>query len=553
MRPRTSTAADVAGPLECGRDACERRAWSDAHRNLSLADSTTPLAAADLELLAMSAYLISRDEHYLTTLDRAFHAWLDANEGLRAARCAFWSGLRFLFKGEEGRASGWFARARRLVECEGQQCAEAGYLLLPVAEEHLKAADGAGAFAIAGDAADIGHRFREADLVAIARHLQGRALIQQGRVEDGLSLLDETMLAVSSGELGPLVTGLIYCSVIDSCRQVLALERAGEWTTALARWCEGQPEMVSFTGRCLVHRAEVLQLQGAWREALDEARRCCDRFEKGVDPQRPAAAFYQLAEIYRLQGNFAAAEEAYRQASTWGMEPQPGLALLRMMQGRLPLALNAIRRAASATTDSLELARLLPPYVEIALRAGAAEDARTACSQLEEIARRFGTRPLRAISDQARAAVDLAAGNPKAALVSLRRALEAWQQIPAPYLAARARLLTGMACRALADTEGADLDLQAARVAFERLGAVPDVARLDALTKESSLSVARDLTSRERQVLRQVASGKSNKVIAAELSLSERTVDRHVSNIFGKLSLRSRAAATAYAYQHGLI
>ena len=334
---------------------------------------------------------------------------------------------------------------------------------------------------------------------------------------------------------------------------MLALERAGEWTTALARWCDGQPEMVSFTGRCLVHRAEVLQLQGAWCEALIEARRSCDRFEKGVDPQRPAAAFYQLAEIHRLQGNFTAAEEAYRQASTWGIEPQPGLALLRMMQGRLALALNAIRRAASATTDSLELAGLLPAYVEIALQAGAAEDARSACSQLEGIARRFGTRPLRALSDQARAAVDLAAGNPKAALVSLRRALEVWQQIRAPYLAARTRLLTGIACRALADTEGADLELQAARVAFEQLGAVPDVARLEALTKQSSLSTARDLTSREKQVLRQVASGKSNKAIAAELSLSERTVDRHVSNIFGKLSLRSRAAATAYAYQHGLI
>ena len=553
MRQETSTVADVIGDLQRGRDSYKRRAWADAYRALAAADKTVPLEAADLELLAMSAYLTARDDEYLGTLDRAYHAYLDARESLRAARCAFWLGLRLLFRRETGRATGWLGRSRRLVECEQQDCVEAGYLLLPIVESHLDAAESETAYALAGDAVKIGSRFRDADLIAVARHLQGRAFIQQGRVEEGLSLLDEAMLAVTSGELSALVTGLIYCSVIDSCRQVYAVERAREWTTALGRWCAEQPEMVSFTGKCLVHRAEILQMHGAWPEALIEARRGCERFENGVDPQRPASAFYQLAEMHRLQGDFASAEKAYRRASTWGMEPQPGLALLRMAQGRGQMAARAIRRVVVATTDPLELARLLPAYVEIMLDAGEIEDARAGCRKLEEIAGRFDTRLLGAIADEARGAVEVAEGDAQAALGSLRRALQVWQQIEAPYMVARTRLQVGLACRAMADAEGADLELHAARIAFEQLRAAPDLARLESLTNNAPRVHDHGLTPREKQVLRLVATGKSNKVIAAELCLSERTVDRHVSNIFTKLSLRSRAAATAYAYQHSLI
>jgi DNA-binding NarL/FixJ family response regulator len=543
----------VTGELARGRDSYKRRAWAEAHRALSVADKFVPLGSADLELLAMSAYLIARDDDYLATLQRAYHSYLDAKENLRAARCAFWLGLRFLFRVETGRATGWLARARRLVECETRECAEAGYLLLPIVEGHLEAAESETAYAIAGNAVEIGSQFCDADLIAVARHQQGRALVQQGRVEEGLSLLDEAMLAVTSGELSALVTGLIYCSVIDSCRQVYAVERAGEWTTALARWCGEQPEMVSFTGKCLVHRAEILQLHGAWPAALTEAQRGCERFENGVDPQRPAAARYQLGEMHRLQGNFASAEEAYRGASEWGKEPQPGLALLRMAQGRVQSAARTIQRVVVATTDLLELARLLPAYVEIMLRAGAVEDARAGCQKLEEIALRYSTRLLVAIADEARGAVEIAEGNALAAIVSLRRALQVWQQINAPYMAARTRLQIALACRALADAEGTDMELHAARVTFEQLGAAPDLERLQSLKGTASSTHDHGLTSREKQVLRLVATGRSNKAIASELRLSERTVDRHVSNIFSKLTLRSRAAATAYAYQHSLI
>lgn len=501
----------------------------------------------------MSAYLIARDDDYLRVLSRAYQAHLDAGDSSRAARCAFWLGLRLLFRDETGRATGWFARARRLLECQEQPCVEDGYLLLPAVEQELNAGNCAAAYAIAADAAKIGDRFGEPDLIAIARHLQGRALIQQGHVEEGLALLDEAMLTVTAGDLSPLVTGLIYCSVIDGCHQVYAVGRAREWTLALAQWCAAQPEMVSFSGKCLVHRAEIMQFQGAWSDAIAEARRGCERFEQGIDPQRPAFAYYQLAEVHRLQGEFALAEEAYRNASRWGCEPQPGLALLRMAQGRVEIAVRAIRRVVSATTTPLELARLLPAYVEIMLDAGEIEDARAACQELQEIAERFHTGVIGALAAHALGAVQLADGDPQAALGSLRRALQVWQQVEAPHMVARARLLVGLACRALADEEGAGLELDAARAVFEQLGAMPDLGRLQSLTKDAPSGHRQGLTPRELQVLRLIATGKTNKGIAAELFLSGRTVDRHVSNIFTKLNLPSRAAATAYAYEYKLI
>jgi DNA-binding CsgD family transcriptional regulator len=552
QRDPNAGGADMVGELERGREHYGRRAWADAYRSLSLADQATPLGGEDLELLAMAAYLIGRDEDYLTALDRAHQAHLNAGEGLCAIRCAFWLGLRFLFRGETGRATGWLGRAQRLLEHEEHECAERGYMLLPIVEQQLAAGDLEAAFATAADAAAIGERCGDADLIACTRHDQGRIRIQQGQVEQGLALLDEVMVAVAAGELSPLMTGLMYCSVIEACQEVYALGRAREWTAALAEWCEAQPEMVAFTGTCLVHRAEIMQLRGAWQEAIEEAERARERSE-GVNQQAAAAAFYQQAEVHRLRGQFAAAEEAYRNASQCGLEPQPGLALLRLAQGRIDAAAAAIRRAVSATADRLQRTKLLPTQVEIALTAGDVEDARTACRELEEIAASFDGGALGAMAASARGAVELAEGDASAALGSLRRAFEVWQQLEAPYLGARARMVIGLACRALGDDEGAALELDAARAVFERLGAAPDLARIDSLTRGARSGRLHGLTPRELQVLRLVATGKTNRAIAAGLFVSEKTVDRHVSNILTKLDVPSRAAATAYAYRHKLI
>jgi DNA-binding CsgD family transcriptional regulator len=345
---------------------------------------------------------------------------------------------------------------------------------------------------------------------------------------------------------------LIYCSVIEACQDVYALSRAREWTAALSRWCEQQPDMVAFTGTCLVRRAEILQVHGNWPDAMTEACRACER-SQGANRNPPGTAFYQQAEIHRLRGEFAAAEEAYRSASRLGCEPQPGLALLRMAQGRTDAARATIRRVLSATTDRLQRTKLLPAYVDVMLAAGDVQQARSASRELVDIAETIDTETVSAMAAHSRGAVELAEGDARAALASLRRAFEAWQQVQAPYAAACIRTRMGLACRSLGDEETARLEFAAARATFQQLGAAPDLARLDTFENRPVSTPRQQLTIRELQVLRLVAAGKTNKAIATELALSERTIDRHVGNILTKLDVPSRAAAVAYAYRCQLL
>ncbi|MFU0507606.1 helix-turn-helix transcriptional regulator [Pseudaminobacter sp. NGMCC 1.201702] len=552
QRKPINRVAKVLDHLELGRRHYEQCAWAHAYRALSLANQQTPLRAEDFERLAMAAYMVGRDEEYLRSLEDAHNAYLNAGQFARAVRCAFWLGFRLLMRGETGRATGWLGHANRLLAHVAPECAERGYLLLPVVEQRLESGDFEYAYTAAAEAAAIGERCGDADLIACARHQQGRIRLQQGQVKPGLALLDETMVAVTTGELSPLVTGLMYCSLIAACQQVYALDRTREWTAALALWCESQPDMVTFSGVCQVHRAEIMQLQGAWPEAIEAAQRACAR-SRGVDKRAAAAAFYQQAEVHRLLGEFSAAEEAYRSASQLGLEPQPGLALLRLAQGHSRTAATTIRRVVSTTEDRLKRLSLLPASVEIMLSVGEIQDARNACRELGDIARSFDTEVLGAIAAQSRGAVDLAEGDAQAALRLLHCAFEVWHRIEAPYAAARVRVLIGLACGALGDEDGAGLEIDAARCVFERLGAGPDLARIDSLTKSFASGNTHGLTSREVLVLRLVAAGKTNGAVAAELFLSERTVERHLSNIFTKLDLSTRTAATAWAYRHRLI
>jgi DNA-binding NarL/FixJ family response regulator len=359
------------------------------------------------------------------------------------------------------------------------------------------------------------------------------------------------MVAATSGDLLPFVPGIVYCGVILSCQTVYEAGRAREWTLALDRWAGGQPQMVAFTGRCLVHRAEVFQLHGTWRDALDEATRAGERFEQTRNPAA-GLAHYRRAELLRLRGEFAAAEDAYRDASRLGWEPQPGLAQLRLMQGKVDAAVAAIRRACAESSEPLKRAALLPASVEIMLAAGEVEEARDACRELEPIAGRYESAMLRAIVAYARAAVSLADGDPRAGLVSLREAADGWQSLDVPYEVARTRVLVAEACRALGDEDSATLELEAAHAVFAELGAAPELARVDALLRRAPVD-RHGLSDRELQVLRLVAAGKSNREIASELVISEHTVARHLQNIFAKLNVSSRAAATAFAFQHELV
>jgi len=539
--------------LEKGRKAFERRSWRAAHDALLAARAEGGLGPSDLWLLALAAYLAGNDDLFVRALEEAHRAHLDRGDQLAAVRCAFWLGLHLAEHGEVARASGWFGRAGRILESREDDCAERGYMLLPAGHQALGTGDYEASYQAAAEAVRIGQHFGDGDLLTLALHLQGRALLRLGRVDEGLMLLDEAMLAVTTDELSPQVTGLVYCSVIGACREVWALQRAREWTRALNDWCERQPEMVAYRGECRVYRAEILQWSGRWHAALEEASRACDHLERGSASSATGFAFYLKGESHRLVGEFAAAEEAYRAASRAGREPQPGLALLRLAQGDPEAAAAASRRALAETNDPFGRTRLLPAHIEIMLAIGHVEEARAACAELEAVSDRCATGALHPLVAQARGACELAAGNPALALPLLRRASKAWDALGAPYHLARVRMLIGLACRELGDDEGSAMELVAARADFERLGAVPDLTRLDEHDRGPLARETHGLTPREREVLALVATGRTNRAIAGALFISERTVARHVANIFRKLGLSSRAAATAYAYEHGLL
>jgi DNA-binding CsgD family transcriptional regulator len=543
---------DASQELERGRTSFERRAWLDAYTALSEADRVAPLEARDLDLLATSASLIGRMDEYLALLERAHLAHVERGDNLAAARDAGWLGMTLAIRGEIGPASGWFGRAQRLVEREGRDCVEQGWLLVPAVFQREAAGDYGGAQEVAAQAVEIAERFGDSDLAAIALHAQGVMRIKQGSIVEGLQLLDEAMVGVTADSVSPVVAGIVYCGVIAGCEEAFEVRRAQEWTDALTRWCDGQPQMVSFTGRCLAHRAGLKQLHGEWRDALAEAKLARERCEEAMNRAATGQALYQQGELHRLQGDFEAAESAYREGSAFGREPQPGLALLRLAQGDVEAAAAMIRRSVAEAAEPFVLATVLPVHVEVMLAAGDLEEASRAADELAGIAAAGKRTMLEAIAAHARGEVELANGDPGAALGALRQAGRLWQELDAPYEVARVRVLVGLACRALGDEESAALELAAAREVFERLAAAPDLARIDLLANLTA-SDSHGLSARELEVLRLVAAGKTNREIASDLVLSEHTVARHVQNIFAKLGVTSRTAATAFAFQHELV
>jgi DNA-binding CsgD family transcriptional regulator len=456
--------------------------------------------------------------------------------------------MSLAYRGASGPAGGWLARAQRLLEDVPDETAVHGYALLPSMFRLDAAGDHEGAAAVAGEAAEIGRRQGDLELMALAIHGQGHMLVLAGRVPEGLALLDEAMVIVTTTpELSPFIVGLVYCGVILACHSGFEVARAREWTLELSRWVEAQRDLVAFTGRCLVHRAEILQLGGSWAEALEEARLAAERL---VETQNSAAglALYRQGELLRLRGDFAAAESAYRDASRNGWEPQPGLAQLRLAQGKRDSALTAIRRACTEVTEPIKRAALLPARIEIALSGGDVDDARASCEELRVLAAQYESAMLEAIVAYADGAVAVAGGDAASALPTLRRAQQLWLELDAPYEVARTRELVAFACSSLGDDEATALELDAARELYERLGAAPDLARISGGAGDTH-----GLSERELEVLRLVASGKSNREIAAALVISEHTVARHLQNIYAKLRVPSRAAATAFAFEHELL
>jgi tetratricopeptide (TPR) repeat protein len=473
--------SSAAGALERGRDAYRRRAWGEAYARLSAADRETSLEPEDLERLAVTCTMLGRDAESPACLARAYQGFVGRNDRDRAARSAFWLVLDLMERGDAAQANGWMGRVRRLVGEMPGDCAGQGFVLLPDALRALAEGDHETALPMLDRVAAIGERFGDPDLVAFARLAQGRTLLRTGKVKEGLALLDEAMVAVTTDEVTPIVAGGVYCSVVSGCQEVFDWRRAQEWTAAMSRWAAPQPDLVLFRGQCLLRRSEVLQLRGDWDGALEEARRALARL---LDPPGQIAigsAYVQLAELHRLRGELSEAEEAYRLASQHGTRVQPGLALLRLAQGDPGAALASLRRTLEESPQPRFRPMLLAACVEAALAADDVSTARTAAEELATVAADLGVPYLRALSARATGAVRLAEGDARAALGELRQSEASWRELEAPYEAARTRVIVGRACGELGDAAEAEMSLAGAAAVFERLSAAPDRTQVEQL------------------------------------------------------------------------
>lgn len=537
-----------------GRESYGRRAWRDAYEALSAADEHAPLGAVDLDRLATAAYLIGRDEAAVTGLERAHRAFLEQGEVGRAVRSAFWTGLFLVLRGRQAEGGGWLGRAERLLTEHALDTVERGYLLIPAALQTLESGDPVSAHEMFCEVAGIADRFGDPDLVALSRLGRGQALVAMGEVHPGVALLDEAMLAVTTGEVSAVAAGIVYCALVIACRDIFDWRRAQEWTVALSRWCATQQDLKPYRGQCLVHRSEIMQLRGEWADAMAEVQQACEHLAEPPGHPVLGMAYYQQGELLRLRGEFARAEQAYRRAGESGHPVHPGLALLRLAQGRIQDAEAAIRRVVMETEgDRVKRSRVLAAFVEIVLSAGDVAAARPAIDELDELSGELDAPYLRAVVESARGAVLLADGDIHGACRVLRHAWTTWQELDAPYEAGRVRLLMGQACAELADHDTANMELDAARRVFEQLGAAPALARVAELSGRPKRTAPGGLSPREVDVLRLVATGATNREVADRLIISEKTVARHVSNIFTKLGVASRAGATAYAFRHELM
>ena len=536
----------MAPAIEDARVAYDGCRWGDVYRVLSEV-AVEELDIEDLDRLATAAYMTGRDEEGFALWVRAHQACLEAGSVHRAAHFGAKAAQGMGFKGDIGRVHGWVDRGARLLEEADIDCVEQGYLewgrgMLRIFED----GDLSGARAQFVLAGKIGARFAHRELITLARIGEGRMAIYLGEMATGMALLDEAMASIEAGELSPMATGDAYCTVIDACAELFDLGRCRSWTDSFSRWCDTQQDLVLYRGHCFLHRAEVLGLLGAWPEALDEARHACEHLAAPVNPAALGAACAIEGDLLRLAGNLVGAAESYERAGAFGHDSQPGLALLRLADGRLDAADAMIRRVLAEAQDPISQARLLGASVEIMLASGDVETARANADALRGVAADVGTPLLRARAAHAGGAVLLAEGDAKNALVELRRAFNELNALGVRYESARSRVLIGDACDALGDHDAAVIERETARSALASLTIGPSPVG-------GAAAAQHGLSEREIDVLRLLARGKTNRVIAHELVISEKTVASHVSHIFTKLGVTSRAAATAFAYDHDLL
>ncbi len=540
---------DVVEELQRAREAFDRRDWVAAYEGLSAAGSDA-LLAADFADLATAAFLVGRHNDCIQALQRAHQAHLDAGNRPAAVRCAFWLAMTLMDRRELAVASGWISRADRLLETLEEDTVEHGYILFFRMLRHVLDGDPVTGLDEATSLTSYGRRFGDGDLLAAGLMAQGRCLLYLGRVPEGVRLLDEAMVGVSTGEVSPIFAGHTYCSLVEACQEISDFGRVAQWTTALTTWCGAQVGLVPFTGQCAVHRAQVMRVRGAFEQAIAELDDAVARYVSAGTPAAAGLARAEKGDLLRIRGEYASSEEAFRQAVGFGHDPQPAQALLSLARGRTDAACAAVHRALGEPLDPIHRSQLLSGAIDVLLAGNDLAAARPLVAELDAVGDAFDSSSLRAMAGYAVGALALAEGRPEDALEPLRAALHRWRELGCPYETARTQVLVGRALRGLGDEQSAVTELAAAAEALAALGATPDAHEADRLLAPGNLPGG--LTAREAEVLRLVASGMSNPEIAAALFLSDKTVARHLSNIFTKLDVPSRTAAAAYAFDQGL-
>lgn len=523
--------------------------WRDVYDSFTELDLRS-LPSTDAERLAEASFWLGRPNDAILARQRAYAAHRDSGDVSGAIRNAWMLFYHHFDLDQTAAAGGWLKRAQRHLR-GSSDAVLSGYVALAEADWALYAGDLETALAQVRRATDTAREHADLALEALGLATEGRIQVTRGEVADGLALLDEAMVACAGGDLPPFIMGWVYCLLLYTCHMTGDMRRAAEWTDLAMRWCERNGEQSWYPGLCRLHRCEVVAMRGEWTVAEGEAVRAAEELV-ALGEYMVGESHYLCGELRRLRGDLEGAEEAFRQAHGRGRDPQPGMALLRLAQGNSEGAASALRVALAAGAEGpLVRARLLAADVRVELRLGLLDLARNSAAELEEIAAGAGTLLLRGMAATARGAVQLAEDDVEAALASLRVACGVYRELSCPYEGAEAQVLLGVAARRSDDESTARLELEAARATFARLGAVPDAERADALLAVAA-SRPRGLTAREVEVLALVARGRTNRAIASELFISEHTVARHLTNIFHKIGVTSRSAATAFAFEHGL-
>jgi ATP/maltotriose-dependent transcriptional regulator MalT len=539
----------VVESLLRAREAYQRRDWVAAYEQLSDLDSAAQ-HADDFARLAAAAFLTGRNNDCVQALQRAYRSHLDRGDATAAVRCAFWLVRTLRDMGETAIASGWQARMQRLLDDMPSDVVERGYLMVLNLFRHISASDFTAAADCAVAITDYGRRFDDADLMAVGRSSEGRLAVYAGQVPEGLMLLDEAMVDVTAGAVSTIFAGQVYCSMVEACQEISDFGRAAQWTVALTRWCDRQPGLIAFTGQCAVHRGQIMRIRGRYPEALQEFSLAVDRYRATQATAATGLALAERGDVLRILGDLDAADEAYEKSRECGYEPQPGLVLLWLARGRTTSAVLAMQRLLAEPRHTVGRSRLLPAAVEVLVAAGELDRAEELSGELADIAADFSIPALTAMARYAAGSVAAARQDHGRAIAELRHAASGWTDLDAPYEAARCGMLTGRALRALGDEESAVAEFRSAQRVFADLGAAPAEQAVAAMLRPSPPG---GLTAREAEVLRLVAAGLSNPDIAAALVLSEKTVARHLSNIFAKLGVHSRTAAAAYAFDRHLV